>query len=258
MSPHNIWLVKNIVAFLILPPLNLLILSGVGWWLLKRKPKLGRSLIMLSLTLLFALSMPIIANGLMRLLEIQIQPLQPAAARSAQAIVILGGGVYHDAPEYAADAAGSLTLERLQYGAYLQRQTGLPILVAGGQPEGGGTTEAMIMQRTLEQEFKTPVRWAEVRSLDTAQNARFSAIILKAAGIRNVLIVSHAWHLPRALIEFEKQGLSSIPAPTRFGYVQSSRPGFHVFDFLPQARALLKSTYALHEGIGMLWYKLSR
>ena len=257
MSAHSLWLIKNIVANFILPPLNFILLMLLGWLLLKRKPKLGKSLIALSFVLLIALSMPIVANALMQWLEKDIYALQPAAARNAEAIVILGGGVYHDAPEYAMDAVNGLTLERLQYGAYLQRQTGLPILVTGGRPEGG-TPEAEIMKRSLEQAFKVPVRWVEDRSLDTAQNAQLSATILKAAGVHKVLLVSHAWHLPRARIEFEKLGLTTTPAPTRFGFVRGSRPGSEIFDFLPQARALLKSYYALHEGVGLLWYKISR
>lgn len=257
MSAHSIWLIKNLVANLILPPFIFMLLAITGWLLLKRKPKLGKSMITLSFALLFALSTPIVANGLMYLLEKGIQPLRPAAAHNADAIVILGGGVYRNAPEYSGDMINGLTLERLQYGAYLQRQSGLPILVTGGRPEGG-TPEAEMMKRTLEQEFKVPVRWTEEHAQDTAQNARFSAAILKEAGIHKVLLVSHAWHLPRALIEFEKQGLSVIPAPTRFGFVPGSRSGPKIFDYLPQARALLKSYYALHESIGMLWYKLSR
>jgi len=257
MYAQSIWLAKNIAANLILPPSNLFLLGGIGWLLRKRKPKLGKSLMALSVALLFALSMPIVANNLMRLLEQDIHPLQPSDTQAAEAIVILGGGVYHDAPEYGADTINGLTLERLQYGAYLQRQTGLPILVTGGRPEGG-VPEGEMMRRTLEQEFKVPVRWAETRSFDTAQNAQFSAAILKAAGIHKVLLVSHAWHLPRARIEFEKQGLSTTPAPTRFGFVPAKRTDFDIFDYLPHARALLKSYYAMHEGVGIVWYKLSR
>ena len=257
MTAHSIWLVKNIVASFCLPPFSLILLGVAGLWLLKRKPKLGKGLITLSLVLLFALSTPFVANRLMSILEKNIQALQPNAIPAAGAIVILGGGIYHDAPEYGMDVANGRTLERLQYGAYLQRQTGLPILVTGGSPDGG-TPEAQMMKHALEQSFKVPVRWVEDRSLDTAQNAQFCAAILKAQGIHTVLIVSHAWHLPRARIAFEKQGLSAIPAPTRFGYVRGNQHGFTIFAYLPQARALLNSYYAIHEGVGMLWYQFSR
>lgn len=256
MTAHSIWLLKNLSASIFLPPFSLCILGGAGLLLLKRRPRLGKSMITLSLILLTFLSTPIIANSLMYLLEKNVQALLPGAAHNADAIVILGGGVYHDAPEYAADTVGGLTLERLQYGAYLQRQTGLPILVTGGSPEGG-TAEALLMQRSLEQEFKVPVRWVETRSLDTAQNAQFSAILLKAAGIQRVLVVSHAWHLPRARIAFEQHGIALIAAPTRFGFVPRTRRGLKILDFIPQSRALLKSYYVLHEGMGILWYQLS-
>ena len=257
MTAHSIWLLKNLIALFLLPPLSLCLLGFAGFWLLKRRPRLGKSLIALSLTLLFALSTPLVANYLMSLLEQHVPVLQVGATQGAEAIVILGGGVYHDAPEYGADVVNGTALERLQYGAYLQRQTGLPILVSGGSPEGG-TPEATMMRRSLEQEFLVPVRWAEMRSQDTAQNAQFSAVILKAEGITKVLLVSHAWHLPRARIEFEKHGLTPILAPTRFGYVPGGHSGAKIFNYLPQARALLKSHYAIHEGIGLLWYRYSR
>ena len=258
MTAQSIWFLKNLLASILLPPFSLCLLAIAGLLLLKRKPKLGKSLVALSVALLFALSTPLVANRLMYLLEKNVRALPPGAAHAADAIVILGAGVYHDAPEYAADAVGGLTLERLQYGAYLRRQTGLPILVTGGGL-AGETPEAVLMKYSLEQEFKVPVRWVEARSLDTAQNARFSAAILKAAGIRRVLVVSHAWHLPRARIAFEQQGITMIPAPTRFGFVQGEQDGGpKIFAVLPQPRALLKSYYALHEGIGIVWYKWSR
>jgi uncharacterized SAM-binding protein YcdF (DUF218 family) len=257
MTPQTDWLLTNLAASVLLPPFDLLILGAIGLGLLKRKPKLGKRLIATSLVLLYVFSMPLVADQLMGLLEKNIRPLRLEDASGAGAIVILGGGIYRDAPEYSGrDVAGALTLERLQYGAYLHRETGLPILVTGGNPEGG-TPEAMAMLKTLQDEFDVPVKWVEDRSFNTAQNAQFSAAILKTQGIRKVLIVSHAWHLPRARLAFEKAGLVMIAAPTRFGHAPKKRTGIDtIFLFLPQPRALQKSYYAVHEGIGWLWYRL--
>lgn len=256
MTGSTILLLKKLFASLLLPPFNLILLSLAGLWLLKRRPKLGKSLIVLSLAMLYALSIPFVANRLMFLLEKDIVALPLTAIPVAEAIVVLGGGVYHDAPEYAADVVNSMTLERLQYAAYLQQKTGLPLLVTGGSPEEG-IPEAVMMRQALQDSFKVPVQWVEREALDTAQNAKYSATLLKAAGLRKILLVSHAWHLPRARIEFEKQGLHVILAPTRFAYVRNTQHGASTFDFLPQARALLKSYYAIHEGLGLLWYKYS-
>src|SRR4030095_2797202 len=90
-------------------------------------------------------------------------------ARSAQAIVILGGGTRRDAPEYGGDTLGELTLERVRYGARVARLTGLPVLVTGGSVLGG-ETEAKLMRQSLEAEFSGGVRWAEDRSRNNHDN----------------------------------------------------------------------------------------
>lgn len=89
-----------------------------------------------------------------------------ALAREAQAIVILGGGVRRHAPEFGGETLGRLTLERVRYGARVARETRLPLLVTGGALFGG-STEAALMKRALEEEFNVAVRWTEERSRDT-------------------------------------------------------------------------------------------
>jgi len=251
MNPHTSWLLTNLAASVLLPPFNLLILGAVGFLLLKRKPKLGKSLIAASLVLLYTLSTPVVADYLLGLLEKNILPLGGKNPPHADAIVILGGGTYRDAPEYGADTVKPLTLERLRYGAWLHKLTGKPILVTGGAPLGG-TPEGMVMRAVLVNEFKTPVRWVEARSFNTEENAAFSAAILKREGINRVYVVSQPWHLPRALGAFRDAGLTPIAAGTHFHRWQR----FTLFSFLPSAAALNDSYYALHEGIGLLWYRL--
>ena len=257
MDQHTTWLISNLLAAVLLPPLSLILLGAFGWVLLKRHTRLGKSLIAISFTLLYLLASPLVADHLLGLLEKDIKPVQAEDMRRAQAIVILAGGAYRDAPEYGLDSAGTLTLARLQYGAHLQRMTGLPILVTGGNPENG-LAEAQIMRQTLEEHFEVPVKWVEARAFNTAQNARFSAEILLPVEIKKVLVVSHAWHMPRARYAFEKVGMSFLPAPTRFANPPPQNDtGYSLFDFIPNARALEKSYFALHELIGLVWYRLT-
>lgn len=257
MDQHTIWLLSNLLAALALPPLNLILFGAFGWLMLKHFPRLGKAFIFSSFALLYLLASPLVAEKLLGLLEKDFRPLQTQDMRSAEAIVILGGGAYRDAPEYGQDSAGTLTLARLQYGAHLHRMTGLPILVTGGNPEEG-LAEALIMRQTLESHFGVPVKWVEARAFDTAQNARFSAEILLPAGIKNVLVVTHAWHMPRARRAFEKTGMIFLPAPTHFTQpAQAGNTAYSPFDFIPNARALEKSYFALHEFIGLVWYRLT-
>jgi len=244
------WFVTNLIAGILLPPLNLLVLSVWGAWLLRsrRRQRLGRSLIWLSAAALWLLSTPYLAG---RMLDALKPPHTPIMGAQADAIVILAGGVYRGNLEYGGDTVGRLTLERLRYGAQLARATAKPVLVTGGAP-AGGVAEGQLMRSVLEREFGIPVRWVEDRSRNTRENARYSAELLKPAGVRRIFLVSHAWHLKRAIPEFERAGLTVIPAG--IGYSAPDRPS--VLDFVPSARGLLDSYYALHEGIGLIWYRM--
>ena len=112
------------------------------------------------------------------------------------------------------------------------------------------------MAGIAEAEFGLAVRWQEDQSMDTGDNARLSATMLKAEGIERIVLVTHALHMPRARQLFAAQGLSVVAAPTDFR--GRNRQPLTVFDFLPQPRAIQNSYYALHEYIGIAWASLPR
>jgi uncharacterized SAM-binding protein YcdF (DUF218 family) len=242
------WLITNFIAAFLLPPLNLIVLGGLGLYFLQRRRNLGKWLIALSLGGLTVLSLPIVSGAL---LDALMPPLVKFNGSEADAIVILGGGINPESLEYGGPAPGSHTLERLRYGAWLARKLGKPILVTGGHP-AGGEAEGRVMRDTLERDFGLKVRWVEDQSNNTRENGRFSSAILKQDGIRRIYLVSDAWHLTRAIPEFEREGLQVFAAGT--GYAPYT--GLHVLDFLPNAGALNTSSLALHEGIGILWYHI--
>ena len=247
------WLITNLLAAFLLPPLSLVMLGGAGWWLSRRFRWAGRALIMTSIVLLLGLSTGAGSRLLVAPLENRSLPVPNPKMVDAQAIVILGGGRLFAAPEDGErDQPGAQTLARLRHGARLQRLTGLPVLVSGGAPDRGGESEAAVMARTLREDFKIPVRWIEDTSENTAQNAAHAATILREAGIDRVLLVTDAIHMPRAMQIFSKTSLAAIPAATEF----RSRKPLSAADFIPSAGSLQTSHYALHEWIGMVWYQL--
>jgi uncharacterized SAM-binding protein YcdF (DUF218 family) len=245
------WLATNLVAAALLPPLLLVILLAAGLTLQRRRPRLATSLILLAAAALYALSTPWVGGLLQKSLEISA-PVSPAELQTADAIVVLGGGRRTDAAEYGGDTLNDLSLARLRYAAHLQRASGLPILVTGGMPDGGTATEGRIMQHILQTEYGMSPRWIEDASLTTWDNARLSAPLLKQAGARRVMLVSHAWHLRRAVPLFEAQGLAVVPAGTQFARTRIDS----VVDLLPDPAGLRASSFALHEWLGILWYKL--
>jgi uncharacterized SAM-binding protein YcdF (DUF218 family) len=168
------------------------------------------------------------------------------------AIVILSADVARMAGETPETEVGYLTLERLRAGAALYRRIGLPVLVTGGAPRDGGLPIAVLMAHSLAQDFNVPVRWTETNSKDTWENAQDSAAILAAAGIRSVYLVTHAWHMRRAMIAFAHFGIPVTAAPVRLDAPHSATPG----KFLPGIKAWMASYFALHEWIGCVYYTL--
>jgi uncharacterized SAM-binding protein YcdF (DUF218 family) len=247
------WL-KKLAAILMLPPLSPLLLIGFGLLVAVRRRRTGLALAWVGVVLAVLLATPASVGWLLRGLE-TAPPLDLAASRDAQAIVILGGGKRRNAPEYGGETINRLSLERVRYGARLARETGLPLLVTGGAPTGD-VPEAELMQAAMEIDFGIPVRWIEKAALDTRQNAAFSAIELKAAGVQRILLVTHAAHMPRAQAEFEAQGLTVIAAPTAWlGGLDASD---QVLGQLPGATSAYAGWYASHEWLGRLAYRLSR
>ncbi len=243
------WQLTNTLAALLLPPGILILVMAGGLVLHRTRPRLGASLITGGLAALYVLSMPLTADALLSTLE----GGSPATNNGGgAAIVVLGGGKYHVAPEYGGDTVLGATLIRLRYAAYLQRQTGLPILVSGGSPEGSAQSEAELMQRTLQNEFSVPVRWVEGGSANTLENARLSYRMLAAENIRTIHLVTHAWHMPRAQLVFEAAGFKVIPAATDY----TTRYRLTILDVLPNALALRNNALFFHEIIGIVWYRL--
>jgi len=250
-----IWL-KSVLKPLVLPPTGLLLVALMGLLWMRRGPRLGRGLAMAGVAGLLVLAMPIVAELLTRLVDTST-PFDVHAARSAKAVVILGGGVRRNAPEYGGDTLATLTLERVRYGARVARQTGLPVLVSGGSVIGG-QPEAKLMAAALEREFGVPVQWIEAKSRTTHENAVLSAATLKREGIDRVVLVTHAFDTRRAVAEFEAQGMSVVTAATGGRSFSTGEDDREIFEFLPSIAGLTRSYYACYELLGNLVRLASR
>jgi|SRR5687767_4596215 len=242
------WIValRSLAKALILPPGGPFLVMLAGVLVARRAPRAGRALVWIGALSLALLSLPIVAWGLTRAFD--RQPFDVAQAAGAKAVVILGGGTRRDAREYGGDTLARLSLERVRYGAQVAKRTGLPVLVTGGTPPGGRATEASLMRDALTGEYGVPVRWVEERSRNTHENARFSAALLKADGVERIVLVGHAFDLPRATAEFGDAGIAAIAAPTGL----PSHGRVVPMDFVPSVTALQQSYYALYEMLANL------
>jgi len=235
----SFWL-KAILKALVLPPTGPLLIAMAGLAIHGRFPRSGISLAWTGVLSLLLLSLPVVGELLLGLLHTP-PPFDSTRAKEAQAVVIIGGGIRHNALEYGGDALGELTLERVRYGARIARQTNLPILVSGAP-------EAAQMRAALELEFGVAVRWVENRSRTTHENARYSAAILESAGIHRVILVAHSFDMLRAQAEFTAAGIETIPAATELPNTEPTSSS----DFLPSISGLRTSYFAIYEILGNL------
>lgn len=190
-----------------------------------------------------ALATPLVSS----LLAASLEPAATPPRGKARAIVILGGEVAHGGrgPE-----PGPLTLERLRAGAALHRASGLPILVTGGVLGPGEPPLALLMARSLREDFGVAVRWTEARARDTRENAAFASAILRADGIDEAMLVTHAWHMSRASQAFTRQCFAVDPAPLRL----RSPFRWNTWSLVPRPDHLADSWFALREWAGRIVY----
>lgn len=244
----------TVAKSLVLPPGGLIVLFLLGFLLVRGV--MGRLLIFIGLTVLILMSLPAVSSRLMAELE-PYPALAPGDLKGtgADAILILGAERYGWAPEYGGDTVGGRTLERLRYGAFLHRKTGLAVYVTGGSPPEEHPPVGRLMAEVLEREYGIIPAGVEDRSRTTFENAALSAPILRNAGVQHVLLVTSAWHMPRAVEAFERVGSQVTPAPTYFIHRESGS-GQRYTDWLPSVSAFAVSYFAIHEYLGRVWYQL--
>ena len=268
------WAIRNFIAELLMPPGIWILISLGALFFLRHRQLLQRTLLVFALMMIWVTSTPAFAAWFTHQMDsflhwpkpVQISGLphhqqssnQVQTQAKVQAIIILGGGRRLGAKEFAEYSNQDLSkeaLERVRMAAKLARQTGLPILTSGGQPDAtdvNGHSEAEVMSRVLKNEYALDVKWLESQSHTTQENARYSFEMLKKEQVHRVYLVTHFWHMPRAQKIFEKQGFQVTPIPHGFWDIQRYTP----LDFYPSSSAFTSSRQVWHEVLGSVWYRL--
>lgn len=252
MTPFS---AASLFRLLVLPPAGFFLMLAICWLCRRRFPRFSKVLTVGTLVVAYVLCAPAGANLFVTPLENLAVPLATGSNTGAQAIVVLAAGRLSDAPEYAGSHIPDyIALARLRYAARLQHETGLPVLVTGGNrsDDARQDSKGASMARALREDFRTPVTWIEDNSETTAENASRSRVILQANGIRRILLVTDAMHMARSEAVFRAVGLQVIAAPTMFFRLDKLDP----VTFFPSAEGLRRSWYALYELIGLYWYRL--
>ena len=181
-------------------------------------------------------------------------------------MVVLGGGTESmDPPRQMAEVNGAG--DRMLYADWLYDQGASPLILLSGGNLGfsalRGTTPAYEMQQIMLQlGVPEEAMILQEDSQNTAEDALFSAEILRELEIDEIILVTSALHMPRALALFEAQGLTVIPAPTDYTITTLAWSEMMALELpqvllnlMPSSGALNQTTGVLKELLGTLVYR---
>ena len=203
----------------------------------------------LGLAWLVLWSTPLASDALRGALEAQAGPRTVQAVPQAPVIVVLGGGVSGPRPPQRPYPDLGAAADRVWHAARLFHAGKAPrVLLSGGTVRTGDGSEAEAMQRLLLDLGVPPAAIElEAASDTTATNARHTARQLAAQGVKRVILVTSALHMPRARAALEREGLQVHPAPTDFEVIDMP---WDLLRVVPDADALDGSGRAMKEIVG--------
>ena len=258
------FLFKKIVAPLFAPVTLILgsLLIGLVLLLFTRKQKTGKAIMTFGVIMLTILSYESFSDLLLIPLERQYHPLMIESTASGSPssdvihsvrwIVLLGGGHTADPKVPVTSRISYESLTRLVESIRIHRLIrGSRIILSGGAvynspPEARTFSKVAEIFNVNERDMVL-----DDVSRDTEEQAQN---IRPIVGHDRFILVTSAYHMPRAMAVFEKAGLKPIPAPT--DYLVKERREKHPKDFYPSSLGLYKAELAMHEHLGLLWLRM--
>jgi len=247
-----LYFIKLGYAWLLPPGLFILLLLGVCIFNYR---SVRFSKVFPVLLVMYLLSIGAVSDRMIKPLE-DFCP-QPALSElgDADAIVILGGGSCGGVPDF--DGEGQVSAgaaNRHLMGLRLHRALHLPVIISGGLvfPENGieaDSSTRLLKACGVEEKFLIP----DAKSRNTAENALFTKEICQQKGFRKVILVTSAYHMPRSVTLFQREGVDVIPYPT--DYMTNKNLVTDAFAFTPDFHSLSNSAMAMKEYLGLVAVK---
>ncbi len=251
ISGVNPLFLHKALPLLVLPAGICLVLLAVGWW------KRGRAWIAAAAMVLFLFGMPAVGDVLLRSLERRYPYMAVEACPQADAIVVLGGILQTRRQPFEL-VEWSEAADRFERGVELYSAGKAPALVLSrvrtGRPdrpltEGHYLRDAAIRRGVPERAI---ILTREV--VNTASEAEAVGQLARERGWKSVLLVTSAFHMPRAMLLFRNRGLAVHPVPVDYQSGDLESGEFSIHGYIPQGDGLARSDKALREYLGMAAY----
>lgn len=244
------FVIKKLFAAFVLPPgIMVLALGGLAVYLRRRcRP---------AALFCAALALGVWCVTSKAFSELLLRPLETAysvpAKPAGDVIILLCGGFMGGGKPYSAsERLASGTLERAAAAYKLHKDTGLPVLVSGGAPFSSEPETEAASAWLRELGMAGAKILTETNSRDTAENAAYSLKLCAGKGYRRPILLTSAYHMPRAVLLFRKAGAADL-AP--FPVARKSGGPLYLRDWLPGG-GITEVRLALNEYLGLAWYRL--
>ena len=246
----------KLIAGLLMPvPVILILLAaGLCCMLLTRFRRVAIGLIAAATVMLLLVSTPFLPERLLSGLENAYSPIPENELPHADWIVVLGGGASGGEKRPPADRLGASSLYRIAEGVRLARSLPDAVLITSGGVFSRGSGSGELMAQTAASWGVDPHQIiVHDKPLNTQEEAL--AVSRRAKTGDSIILVTSAFHMPRAVLLFEKHGMQVIPAPAG-RMVDPDRPEKHIGHQLPQSGYIEFAERALWEHLGMLWARI--
>ncbi len=247
-----LYIIKWFYAWLLPPGLFLLVALAMLYLSYKTKKKIW---LILPLFFIYMLSIRPVSDRLIKPLENYYAQPDVTELNSAQAIVLLGGGSCSGVKDF--DGEGQISAgaaNRLLMALRLHKALHLPIVLSGGQVFAYSANEADIEYRVLKAcglEDKYLIK--DSQSRNTAENAKYTKQICAQRNFGKVILVTSAFHMPRSVMLFEREGVDVIPYPA--DYQTNRETVLDAFAFVPNIDCLYNTAVAMKEYMGIVAVK---
>ncbi len=242
-----IYFLKFIASFLLPPGIIILFLGLLSVLLFRQNNRFAKHLGIVTI-IFYLLSTGYFGNLLLRPLESRFSPPPEV---TGDVIVMLGGGATLDTPDVSGvgNLSGSAA-NRLLTVVRLYKKLGVPVIVSGGQVFEDTGREAVIARRILlDLGVPDDKIIVEDASLNTKQNAEYVGKLLENNNFKDPILVTSAFHMERAVLNFHKQNISVRTFPA--DYLTSACTGIYFNNFTPSFGGLFNTGLALHEYLGI-------
>lgn len=240
------FLISKLLTSFFLPPGLIIALIAAAIFI--RNRHVSRIILIAAMLILYGLSIKPVDEALLIPLEDSVGVMH-SIPKNAHAIIVLGGGNY----QYPSTSPSPDSAKRVDEAVRIRRFVMLPIILSGGKsPYHNAASDSKAMSKQLALFGITHMVYSENKSLNTYQNAVYTAILLKKLQIAQpVILVTSAYHMERSVLSFKKAGIRVIPDPVDF---HTDRRKFTLYNLLPSMGHLANSFRAIHEYIGLLYY----